>query len=127
MSAAEDFNHQPVMLAEITKLFADAPAGTLVDATLGGGGHAEAILNAHSHLDILGIDQDVDALTAAMARLDAQRDRLRTSHRRFNEFSEALAVHAMRRRGWRHDPARSARPRRPRLLVPSATGHSTCE
>ncbi|WP_395151853.1 16S rRNA (cytosine(1402)-N(4))-methyltransferase RsmH [Ilumatobacter sp.] len=93
MSAAEVFNHQPVMLAEITKLFADVPAGTLVDATLGGGGHAEAILNAHPHLDILGIDQDADALTAAMARLDAQRHRIRTSHRRFNEFSEALADH----------------------------------
>ena len=56
MSAAEAFNHRPVMLAEITKLFVDVPAGTLVDATLGGGGHAEAILNAHPHLDILGID-----------------------------------------------------------------------
>ena len=93
MSAAEAFNHQPVMLAEITKLFADVPAGTLVDATLGGGGHAEAILNAHPHLDILGIDQDTDALAAAMVRLGTQRHRLRTSHRRFNEFSEALADH----------------------------------
>ena len=43
MSAAEAFNHRPVMLAEITKLFVDVPAGTLVDATLGGGGHAEAM------------------------------------------------------------------------------------
>ena len=93
MSAAEAFNHQPVMLAEITQLFADVPAGTLVDATLGGGGHAEAILNAHPHLDILGIDQDADALAAAMARLGTQRHRLRTSHRRFNEFSESLADH----------------------------------
>jgi 16S rRNA (cytosine1402-N4)-methyltransferase len=93
MIAAEAFNHQPVMLAEITKLFADVPAGTLVDATLGGGGHAEAILNTHPHLDILGIDQDADALTAAMARLDTQCARLCTSHRRFNEFSEALADH----------------------------------
>ena len=98
MSAAEatnDFEHRPVMLAEITRLFADVPAGTIVDATLGGGGHAQAILAAHPHLDVLGIDQDTDALAAAMTRLKDQRHRLRTSHRRFNEFREALADHGI--------------------------------
>ncbi len=98
MSAAEatnDFEHRPVMLAEITQLFADVPAGTIVDATLGGGGHAQAILEAHPHLDVLGIDQDTDALAAAMIRLKDQRHRLRTSHRRFNEFREALADHGI--------------------------------
>jgi 16S rRNA (cytosine1402-N4)-methyltransferase len=98
MSAAEasnDFEHRPVMLAEITQLFADVPAGTIVDATLGGGGHAQAILEAHPHLDVLGIDQDTDALAAAMVRLKDQRHRLRTSHRRFNEFREALADHGI--------------------------------
>ena len=98
MSAAEatnDFEHRPVMLAEITQLFADVPAGTIVDATLGGGGHAQAILEAHPHLDVLGIDQDTDALAAAMTRLKDQRHRLRTSHRRFNEFREALADHGI--------------------------------
>jgi 16S rRNA (cytosine1402-N4)-methyltransferase len=98
MSAAEatnDFEHRPVMLAEITQLFADVPAGTIVDATLGGGGHAQAILEAHPHLDVLGIDQDTDALAAAIVRLKDQRHRLRTSHRRFNEFREALADHGI--------------------------------
>lgn len=95
MSAAadNDFEHRPVMLAEITQLFAEVPAGTVVDATLGGGGHTAAILEAHPHLDVLGIDQDTDALDAAIERLQAQRQRLRTSHRRFNEFDEALADH----------------------------------
>jgi 16S rRNA (cytosine1402-N4)-methyltransferase len=92
-AAANDFEHRPVMLAEITQLFAGVPAGTIVDATLGGGGHAASILEAHPHLDILGIDQDTDALTAAIERLKDQRHRLRTSHRRFNEFDEALADH----------------------------------
>ncbi len=98
MSAAEatnDFAHRPVMLAEITQLFADVPAGTIVDATLGGGGHTAAILEAHPHLDVLGIDQDTDALTAAIERLKDQRHRLRTSHRRFNELHEALDDHGI--------------------------------
>lgn len=94
-AAANDFEHRPVMLAEITQLFADVPPGTIVDATLGGGGHAQAILEAHPHLDILGIDQDTDALSAAMSRLAAQHHRLRTSHRRFNEFREALDDHGI--------------------------------
>jgi len=93
--ATNDFTHRPVMLAEITQLFADVPAGTIVDATLGGGGHAQALLEAHPHLDVLGIDQDADALAAAIDRLKEQRRRLRTSHRRFNEFHEALGEHGI--------------------------------
>ena len=92
-AAANDFEHRPVMLAEITDLFADVPAGTLVDATLGGGGHAGSILGAHPHLDVLGIDQDSDALRAAIERLKAQRERFRTSHCRFDELDKALADH----------------------------------
>lgn len=90
---SNDFEHRPVMLTEITQIFADVPAGTVVDATLGGGGHAASILEAHPHLDVLGIDQDTDALSAAIERLKGQRKRLRTSHRRFDEFNDALADH----------------------------------
>jgi len=90
---SNDFEHRPVMLTEITQLFADVPAGTVVDATLGGGGHAASILEAHPHLDVLGIDQDTDALSAAIECLKGQRKRLRSSHRRFNEFDDALADH----------------------------------
>jgi 16S rRNA (cytosine1402-N4)-methyltransferase len=94
-STNEPFDHKPVMLAEVTALFADVPAGTIVDATLGGGGHALALLEAHPHLDVLGIDQDVDALDAAIERLKTVHGRLRTSHRRFNEFDQALADHGI--------------------------------
>lgn len=90
---ARSFDHEPVMLREITELFGSVPAGTIVDATLGGGGHTAAILDAHPHLDVLGIDQDADALSAAMARLGDQIGRLRTSHRRFDELGEALDEH----------------------------------
>ena len=37
---AQDFNHQPVLLAEVTELFSTVPTGVIIDATLGGAGHA---------------------------------------------------------------------------------------
>ena len=63
------FSHQPVMLEEILAVFGGMTAGTFVDATLGGAGHAAAILAAHPDVRLLGIDQDETALEAAAERL----------------------------------------------------------
>ncbi|HEY6533726.1 MAG TPA: 16S rRNA (cytosine(1402)-N(4))-methyltransferase, partial [Acidimicrobiales bacterium] len=87
-----DFAHRPVMVDEIVEVFAPVPAGWLVDATLGGAGHASALLAAHSHLRVLGIDRDPDALTAARVRLAAHGDRVRTVHARFDGLAEAVAT-----------------------------------
>ncbi len=92
---AADFEHAPVMVEEITAVFAEVPAGTIVDATLGGGGHSAAILDARDDLDVIGIDQDIDALDAAAAALSGYGDRIRTSRRRFDQFDEALADHGV--------------------------------
>jgi 16S rRNA (cytosine1402-N4)-methyltransferase len=89
----EAFDHAPVMRDEITSIFAAVPAGTIVDATLGGGGHSAALLDDRDDIDILGIDQDPDALRAATETLAHYGDRVRTSRRRFDQFSEALADH----------------------------------
>jgi 16S rRNA C1402 N4-methylase RsmH len=62
---AQPFEHRPVMVDEIVDLFADVPAGTVVDATLGGAGHTRAILEAHPHLRVAGLDQDPDAVEVA--------------------------------------------------------------
>lgn len=61
------YGHEPVMLREIVDVFASVPAGCVVDATLGGSGHAVAILRAHRHLRVLGIDQDQRAIDHANA------------------------------------------------------------
>ena len=59
------FQHRPVMGQEVVALFAAVPPGVVVDATVGGGGHAAALLAAHPHLRLIGIDRDAVALAAA--------------------------------------------------------------
>lgn len=89
------FEHRPVMRDEIVAVFADVPAGTVLDATLGGGGHAEAILESRDDLSILGIDRDPDALAAAAARLVRFGDRVHTSRHRFDDFERGMAEHGI--------------------------------
>jgi 16S rRNA (cytosine1402-N4)-methyltransferase len=85
-----DFQHLPVMAAEITALFESVPAGFVLDATLGGGGHSELLLDTWPHLSILGIDRDERALAAARRRLARFGDRVTTFHTRFDGLERAM-------------------------------------
>ena len=58
LQMSQAFEHQPVMTTEVVDLFGPVPPGLIVDATVGGGGHARAILEAHPALTLLGIDRD---------------------------------------------------------------------
>lgn len=63
--------HKPVLLAEVVKYLDLHNGAVVVDATLGGGGHAEAILDRLGSSGILiGIDKDKEALDAARHRLE---------------------------------------------------------
>jgi 16S rRNA (cytosine1402-N4)-methyltransferase len=86
----EPFHHQPVMVDEITKVFEQVPAGVLLDATLGGGGHAERLLDSYERLRILGLDRDEVALAAASQRLSRFGDRLMVHHCRFDRLEDAM-------------------------------------
>lgn len=86
-----DFAHRSVMVDEIVDVFASVPPGVVLDGTLGGGGHAEALLVSRRDLSILGLDRDPSALEAARIRLVDHADRVTLQHRRFDEVDEALA------------------------------------
>jgi 16S rRNA (cytosine1402-N4)-methyltransferase len=90
-SDPSSFRHEPVMLAEVVDLLAGVPDGVLVDATVGGGGHAHALLTAHPGLTLLGIDQDADALDAAATRLAGLEDRVELTKARFDALAPLVA------------------------------------
>lgn len=85
-----DFEHRTVMREEITEVMRHVPPGTVVDATLGGGGHSEAILDEREDLDVLGIDRDPRALSAARERLARFGSRVRLHRGRFESLRDAL-------------------------------------
>ncbi|MCU4183693.1 16S rRNA (cytosine(1402)-N(4))-methyltransferase RsmH [Acidiferrimicrobium sp. IK] len=89
MSSAP-FSHRPVMLDEIVDAFAPVPPGVVLDATVGGGGHAAAILAAHPHLRVVGLDQDPDAVGAARDALGAFGDRAAVVRARFDRLDAVL-------------------------------------
>lgn len=72
------FLHRSVLLDEVVDLLRPAPGRFFVDGTLGGGGHAEALLDRG--VELLGLDRDPDALAAAGARLARFGDRARLVH-----------------------------------------------
>jgi 16S rRNA (cytosine1402-N4)-methyltransferase len=93
--SADEFDHAPVMRDEIVDTFSTVPTGVVLDATLGGGGHAESILESRRDLRLLGLDRDPDALHAATARLDRFGDRVMTHRCRFDELDTALHAHSI--------------------------------
>jgi 16S rRNA (cytosine1402-N4)-methyltransferase len=83
---SQAFPHQPVMAHEVVDLLAPIPLGLVVDATLGGAGHAAAILAAYPHLRVLGLDRDPTAVTAAAAELSHFGDRAIVHQARFDQL-----------------------------------------
>ena len=86
------FVHVPVLLDRVLELFAPVRAGTIVDTTLGGAGHATALLDARGDLRVLGIDQDPNALAVAQARLAPFGDRAEAHHARSDQLATVVAA-----------------------------------
>ena len=83
--------HRPVLLFEAVELLDPARGGLFVDATLGLGGHSEAILEASPDTRVLGIDRDREAIRLASERLARFGSRFRAAHANFRDIERVLA------------------------------------
>jgi 16S rRNA (cytosine1402-N4)-methyltransferase len=92
-STAASAVHVPVFLDRCLALLAPALDGrpaVVVDATLGLGGHAEALLQAHPALTLVGLDRDQEALRRSRERLGRYADRIHLVHAVYDRMPQVL-------------------------------------
>ncbi len=84
--------HVPVLLpAVLAHLRAEAlPKGAFVDATVGAGGHAAALLRAAPQAHLLGLDRDPHALALAAERLAPFGERVTLRHASYTQLGELV-------------------------------------
>ena len=87
-AATQQFHHVTVLAAEAVEALLPAAGKVLIDATLGGGGHTERMLQAGA--EVWGIDQDPAARAAARTRLAPYADRLHIVAGNFRNAAEML-------------------------------------
>jgi 16S rRNA (cytosine1402-N4)-methyltransferase len=79
--------HIPVLLEEVVEALAVRSGGIYLDATVGGGGHAAAILEASAPRGrLLGLDRDPEAVRRAAQRLSAYGDRVAVIHASYEDL-----------------------------------------
>ncbi len=91
--------HTPVMLERTLELLTPAlgrQGAVAVDATLGMGGHAFAILERFPGVTLVGIDRDTDALAIARERLEPFHNRVHLVHAVYDALRPALAELGLR-------------------------------
>jgi 16S rRNA (cytosine1402-N4)-methyltransferase len=87
----EDFFHLPVMAAEVIDALRLSPGDTVIDVTLGGGGHAALILSAITPSgQLIGIDRDEDALDAARKNLSWASKQTKLVHGMMGDLDKIL-------------------------------------
>jgi 16S rRNA (cytosine1402-N4)-methyltransferase len=85
------FHHVPVLAEQIVEIFRPVPPGWVVDATVGGGGHARLLLESRPDLHLLGLDRDRRALAAAALVLAPFGDRVTLRHARFDRLGDVMS------------------------------------
>ena len=89
-------SHVPVLLDRVVALVApaldrgDKERTLLVDATLGLGGHTEAVLERLPRAHVIGVDRDVHALDRSRERLAAYCERVTFMHAVYDEIGDVL-------------------------------------
>ncbi len=82
--------HLSVLRDETAEWISPVANGTIVDATLGLGGHARAILDSDPTVKVIGIDQDLTAIGYAKKRLKDVADRLVVHHANFADLRSVV-------------------------------------
>ncbi|MEN8148831.1 MAG: 16S rRNA (cytosine(1402)-N(4))-methyltransferase RsmH [Planctomycetota bacterium] len=91
MSFGEAPVHLPVMEREVVRILSSDEVEVFLDATVGAGGHARALLeSAGPRARLVGLDRDPDLLATARERLAGFGDRVRLAHRSFAEIEDVL-------------------------------------
>ena len=94
------FHHIPVLLQSVTSLIAEHKPQRIIDATIGGAGHAKGLLERLPDAQLLGIDRDDTAIAAASQNLIPFKNRVII---RKGVFSDMKAIAASI--GWNHADA----------------------
>ncbi len=81
--------HVPVLLNEVCEVFRELDCGTIVDATLGYGGHSEALLSQNDSIKVFGIDRDAEAIEFSRQRLAKFGDRFGFCH---GDFGSSISL-----------------------------------
>ncbi len=90
-SANENSPHLPVMVDEVLHYFKDRPLKVFFEGTLGAGGHARAILEAHPEIQTyIACDRDPEALKLAAAVLSPWKDKVHFVHGDFADVDQHL-------------------------------------
>ncbi len=87
-------SHYPVLLEEVAAYLAIDPDGVYVDCTLGAGGYAERILSTLKGGELIAIDRDDGAITAARERLEAFANKVTYYQGSFAEIERAAGPEA---------------------------------
>src|SRR5437763_5313528 len=89
--------HRPVLVREAVELLAPRAGALVLDATCGGGGHSEAILQTGA--DVLALDQDPDAIAEATKRLKGFGDHVTLRKANFRHADRVLDAVGVERIG----------------------------
>ena len=94
MMVSMTITHTPVLLDQVVELLTPSTStATVIDATLGEGGHAEAFLSRYPEIFLVGIDADPMILEVARSRLGRFTPRTKLLNQWFSEFFAAGSEH----------------------------------
>jgi len=82
--------HIPVLYREVADAFEGIEEGTIVDCTMGYGGHSSLLLEANEKIKLIGIDQDQTAIDFSTKRLAPFGDRVKIKKGRFSEMIKTI-------------------------------------